>query len=52
LCLRGKMKERSGEDYVTWSFTISTLNKFIRLIKSKRMKWAECVAHMGDRRAV
>jgi hypothetical protein len=22
------MKEGSGEDYVTWSFTICTLNKF------------------------
>jgi len=52
LGLRGKMKERNGEDYVTWSFTISTLDKYYSADKSRRMKWAGHVAHMGDRRAV
>jgi len=45
------MKERSGEDYVTWSFTVSTL-KYYLADQVKKMKWAEYVAHMGDRRAV
>jgi hypothetical protein len=28
LGLRGKIEERSGENYVTWSFTISTLKYY------------------------
>jgi hypothetical protein len=36
------MKERSGEDYVTWSFTISILNKYYSAdhVKKNEMGWA------------
>jgi len=36
LSLRGKMRERSGEDYVRWSFTISTLNKYYMADQAKK----------------
>jgi hypothetical protein len=40
-----------GENYIMWSFIACTPN-IIRMIKSRRMRWAGHVARMGEKRNV
>jgi len=37
-----------GKRYIISSFMICTLHQILTVIKSRRMKWAEHVTHMGQ----
>jgi hypothetical protein len=44
-----KWDEVSGENYIMRSFMVSTQTNIVRVIKSRRIGWAEHVARMGER---
>jgi hypothetical protein len=41
-----------GENCIMMNFTACILHRLVRVIKSRRMRWAEHVARMGEGRGV
>jgi hypothetical protein len=50
LDLRGRKWQEAGEDCIMRSFITSTHQNVIRVIKSRKMGWAEHIARMGGMR--
>jgi len=51
LGLRGNKWQEAGEDFIMRGFiTCNTSPNFIRMIKSRRMRWPGRVARMGEMR--
>jgi hypothetical protein len=50
LDLRGRKWREVGEDYIMRNFIIFTHHQNIRMMKSRRMRWAMNVARMGEMR--
>ena len=42
----------NGENYIMRSLVICTLTNIVRVVKSRRMRWAGHVARMGEGRGV
>jgi hypothetical protein len=49
---RGMELWKCGENCKTKSFIICTVRQIIRIIKSRRLRWAGHVARMGEKRQV
>jgi hypothetical protein len=51
LDVRGRKSQENGEDYIMRSIIVfQTAPNIIRVMKSRRMKWAGNIAHVGEMR--